>query len=113
MANPFFFQVFRKVFRWPKTRRHPSFLLDVRCLAGRLALAHTGQAVQGLLMPERTPARPLVVSVADRGFLAISVPLSLLGGNMPALHTFPVLHPIKLAGVVLLGWAGKHVGPAA
>ena len=40
-------------------------------------------------------------------------PLSLLGGNISALQTFPVHHPIKLAGVVLLGWAGKHVGPAA
>jgi hypothetical protein len=40
-------------------------------------------------------------------------PLSLLGGNIPARQTFPVRHPIKLAGVVLLGWAGKHVGPAA
>ena len=59
-----------------------SFLLAVRLLAGRLALAHTGQAVQGLLMPERTPARPLVVSVDERGFLAISVSsISVLEGR--------------------------------
>jgi len=39
-------------------------------------------------------------------------PLSLLGGIIPALQTSPVQYPIKLAGVVLLGWAGKHVGTA-
>jgi len=40
-------------------------------------------------------------------------PLSLLGGIIPALQTLSVQYPIKLAGAVLLGWAGKHVGPAA